>query len=108
MGLFQSDLPALIIMLKVNLSKFTPCAKSTLLALVFVPVILAGSSWGQTTPLSSPQPRQAASSAGRSARTALDDYIALADPNYAYHLVNTFPGSGQTTFVLEMTSQAWL
>lgn len=41
-------------------------------------------------------------------RTALDDYIAAPDTNYAYHLIATVPGEGQTTFILEMTSQAWL
>jgi PhoPQ-activated pathogenicity-related protein len=41
-------------------------------------------------------------------RTALDDYIAAPDTNYAYSLVATVPGEGQTTFILEMTSQAWL
>jgi PhoPQ-activated pathogenicity-related protein len=46
--------------------------------------------------------------ATRSERTALDDYIARPDPNYSYQLVTNFPGQGQTTYVLEMTSQAWL
>jgi PhoPQ-activated pathogenicity-related protein len=41
-------------------------------------------------------------------RTALDDYVARLDKNYSYHLVSTLPGDGQTTFILEMTSQAWL
>lgn len=41
-------------------------------------------------------------------RTALDDYIAAPDPAYSYKLVNTIPGDGVTTFVLEMTSQSWL
>lgn len=40
--------------------------------------------------------------------TALDVYVATPDLNYTYSLVNTIPGTGQTTFVLEMTSQAWL
>jgi PhoPQ-activated pathogenicity-related protein len=38
----------------------------------------------------------------------LDDYVARLDKNYSYHLVNTLPSEGQTTFILEMTSQAWL
>ena len=38
-------------------------------------------------------------------RTALDRYIAAPDPSYSYKLVNTMKGDGQTTFVLEMTSQ---
>ncbi len=41
-------------------------------------------------------------------RTALDRYIAAPDPSYGYKLVNTVKGEGQTTFVLEMTSQSWL
>src|SRR5205807_2874956 len=40
--------------------------------------------------------------------TALDTYVAAPDTNYAFQLVRTLPGKGQTTFVLEMTSQAWL
>jgi PhoPQ-activated pathogenicity-related protein len=43
-----------------------------------------------------------------SARTALDDYVATPDTNYTYNLVNTVEGNGQTTFILDMTSQAWL
>jgi len=44
----------------------------------------------------------------RSERTALDEYVAAPDPNYGYRLLATVPGRGQTTFILEMTSQAWL
>jgi PhoPQ-activated pathogenicity-related protein len=40
--------------------------------------------------------------------TALDRYVAAPDTNYSYHLVRTIPGKAQTTFFLEMTSQAWL
>ena len=40
--------------------------------------------------------------------TALDRYVAKPDTNYNYKLVSTVPGNGQTTFVLELTSQAWL
>ena len=36
------------------------------------------------------------------------DYVAAPDTNYSYHLVNTFRGQDQTTYILEMTSQAWL
>jgi PhoPQ-activated pathogenicity-related protein len=43
-----------------------------------------------------------------SKRTALDDYVAAPDTNYAYRLVNTYKGNRQTTYILEMTSQAWL
>lgn len=41
-------------------------------------------------------------------RTALDKYIAAPDPNYGFQLVNTVKGEGYTTFILQMTSQAWL
>jgi PhoPQ-activated pathogenicity-related protein len=41
-------------------------------------------------------------------QTALDRYVAKPDTNYSYKLVNTLPGTGQTTFVIDMTSQAWL
>src|SRR5215471_9286296 len=51
---------------------------------------------------------KADSRAGGSDRTALDDYVARPDTNYSYHLVTNFTGQGQTTFILEMTSQAWL
>ena len=41
-------------------------------------------------------------------RTALDDYVAAPDTNYSFRVVNSVPGKGQTTFLLEMTSQSWL
>jgi PhoPQ-activated pathogenicity-related protein len=41
-------------------------------------------------------------------RTALDEYIAAPDTNYSYHLVSSSKGKNYTTYVLEMTSQAWL
>ncbi len=41
-------------------------------------------------------------------QTALDRYVAAPDPNYNFKLVNSIPGKEQTTYVLEMTSQAWL
>src|SRR5436305_1456078 len=40
--------------------------------------------------------------------TALDRYVAAPDPTYAYKLVNTIKAPGQTTYVLELTSQTWL
>jgi len=40
--------------------------------------------------------------------TALDTYAVAPDPNYSYTLVSTAPDAGQTTYVLEMTSQTWL
>jgi PhoPQ-activated pathogenicity-related protein len=41
-------------------------------------------------------------------RTALDEYVAAPDPNYTFELVNTIKGEGHTTYILNMTSQAWL
>ncbi len=41
-------------------------------------------------------------------RTALDEYIAAPDTNYTYKVVARIPGQGQTTFIVDMTSQAWL
>jgi hypothetical protein len=38
-------------------------------------------------------------------RTALDDYVAAADPSYEYRLASTIAGDGVTTYVLAMTSQ---
>jgi PhoPQ-activated pathogenicity-related protein len=47
-------------------------------------------------------------SALAASRTALDEYVAKADPNYSFHLVNTVKGEGATSFILEMTSQQFL
>jgi len=41
-------------------------------------------------------------------RTALDDYVAKADPAYKYELANTIEGQGYTTYVIDMVSQKWL
>jgi PhoPQ-activated pathogenicity-related protein len=41
-------------------------------------------------------------------QTALDRYVAAPDPTYGYTLVDTIRGAGQTTYVLELTSQKWL
>jgi PhoPQ-activated pathogenicity-related protein len=41
------------------------------------------------------------------AKTPLDDYIAKPDATYSWKLVNTIPGDGYTTFVLDMNSQTW-
>jgi PhoPQ-activated pathogenicity-related protein len=45
---------------------------------------------------------------GGQERTALDEYVAAPDTNYAFRLVSKLPGQGHTAFVLDMTSQAWL
>ena len=50
----------------------------------------------------------AASQAAGAERTALDDYVAAPDTNYSFRLIRKAPGERQTTFILEMTSQAWL
>jgi PhoPQ-activated pathogenicity-related protein len=40
--------------------------------------------------------------------TALDRYVHAPDPAFRWRVVNTIPGDGLTTFVLEMVSQNWL
>jgi PhoPQ-activated pathogenicity-related protein len=42
-----------------------------------------------------------------SGKTALDTYIAQADPTYAWQLVHAIPGDGYTTFVVDLKSQSW-
>jgi PhoPQ-activated pathogenicity-related protein len=44
----------------------------------------------------------------RTSITALDRYVNEPDPNYSWRLLETVRGPGYTTFILEMTSQAWL
>jgi PhoPQ-activated pathogenicity-related protein len=39
--------------------------------------------------------------------TALDRYIAKPDPSYGWKLVGRYPGKGETTFVISLTSQKW-
>jgi PhoPQ-activated pathogenicity-related protein len=39
--------------------------------------------------------------------TALDRYIAKPDSSYHWKLVGRYPGRGQTTFVISLTSQTW-
>jgi PhoPQ-activated pathogenicity-related protein len=41
-------------------------------------------------------------------QTALDRYVAAPDPAYDYKLLDTIKTPGQTTFILELTSQSWL
>ena len=56
-----------------------------------------------------PQAQRAAESEpARGGRTALDEYVAAPDTNYNYRLVESVPGKQERTFILEMTSQAWL
>jgi PhoPQ-activated pathogenicity-related protein len=53
-------------------------------------------------------PGGAAEARAAGAGTALDRYVAAPDTNYSFHLLQSIPQKDQTTFVLEMTSQAWL
>lgn len=39
--------------------------------------------------------------------TALDRYVHAPDPTYKYELVRTIPGTGFTTYVIDLTSQTW-
>ncbi len=39
--------------------------------------------------------------------TALDRYVAAPDPAFAWKLVDTVPGTGYTTYILQLTSQSW-
>jgi PhoPQ-activated pathogenicity-related protein len=41
------------------------------------------------------------------AETALDRYLKRPDTSYRWSLVRTVPGSGFTTYVVDMTSQSW-
>lgn len=41
-------------------------------------------------------------------RTALDEYVAAPDTNYSFQVVATVPGKNFTTYIVDMTSQAWL
>jgi PhoPQ-activated pathogenicity-related protein len=87
--------------------KITPRFGNSLVTLLFA-LFLIGCSLERTGSAHDPQSSTAGSQATRSERTALDDYVARPDTNYSYHLVTNFPGQSQTTYVLEMTSQAWL
>src|SRR5262245_17762695 len=40
-------------------------------------------------------------------KTPLDEYIAKPDPTYSWKLVQTIPGDGYTTFVVDLKSQSW-
>lgn len=50
-------------------------------------------------------PTWAAERAGKI--TGLDKYVQAPDANYHYDLVKTVPGDGFTTYIVNMTSQAW-
>jgi len=40
-------------------------------------------------------------------KTPLDDYVAKADPTYEWKVVQTIPGDGVTTFIVDLKSQTW-
>jgi PhoPQ-activated pathogenicity-related protein len=77
----------------------------TCFRLCAVGLLLSGSSIWASEPSSASRPT--ASSSGREL-TALDRYIAAPDTNYSFKLVRSIPGPDQTTFIIDMTSQAWL
>lgn len=54
-----------------------------------------------------PAPVAADFSVKEAEKTALDAYVAKPDPAYKWELRATYPGDGQTTYVLELTSQTW-
>ena len=75
--------------------------------LLVVAVVVAGCSKVENK--DGPKPKTAAQTQKvQDERTALDDYVAAPDTNYSFHVVARVPGKGQTTFIVEMTSQAWL
>src|SRR5262245_37923365 len=46
-------------------------------------------------------------SAAAPKKTPLDDYVAKPDSTYAWKLVQTIPGDGVTSYVLDLKSQTW-
>ena len=86
--------------------RFLRYRSSVRLGLVLAGVIVAGCSQEQTRAGREVQSGNTA----RASRdlTALDRYVAQPDTNYSFHLVQAMPGKAETTFILEMTSQAWL
>ena len=90
-----------------------PCITEFLLrwprafSVVLIALALAGCS--PTEKGTAPEPKSKSEAPQvQDERTALDDYVAAPDTNYTYHLVSTNRGKNHTTYVLEMTSQAWL
>jgi PhoPQ-activated pathogenicity-related protein len=49
----------------------------------------------------------AAQAAEPASETALDRYVKKPDPSYRWTLVDTLPGKGFTTYLVDMTSQNW-
>jgi PhoPQ-activated pathogenicity-related protein len=62
-----------------------------------------------SVPLRSDGPSsQAAASTARASATALDRYVAAADPSFAWTVSKTLPAEGATATLLDLTSQRWL
>jgi PhoPQ-activated pathogenicity-related protein len=72
------------------MTRFTTAFRGSIIAVICACIVLPASS--------APSSNQ---------ETALDRYIAKPDSSYSWKLVNTIPGEGSTTFVLEVTSQTW-
>jgi PhoPQ-activated pathogenicity-related protein len=73
-----------------------------LVGLPFAVLPLAGRAGPQQT---AKQPQTAPA---RSPQTALDKYVAAADPSFAWKVLRQLPAQGATVTLLEMTSQRWL
>ena len=68
-------------------------------------VVFAAMTLGSRAPLAgTPQ----APARGRSAKTALDRYVAAPDTTFSWKVVRELPAEGATATLLEMTSQRWL
>jgi len=93
-------------MINHRINNFTTCWQRALL-LVLAGSALAGCSRVESDDARGPKTKAEAQQI-QEQRTALDNYVAAPDTNYSYHLVTAVPGNNQTTYILEMTSQAWL
>ena len=95
-----------MIMFKPRMGKL-PIRRPQVLSIALLGLALAGCLGAKEG--TAPVPRGAAAiPRSQDERTVLDNYVAAPDTNYSYHLVNTVRGQDQTTYILEMTSQAWL
>jgi PhoPQ-activated pathogenicity-related protein len=68
-----------------------------------IPIILTGIIWFALT-ISARVPGDELRQFGK---TPLDDYIARPDATYSWKVVNTIPGDGYTTFIVDLKSQTW-
>ena len=73
-----------------------PLVRAIALIIVSVPLVLAAA------------PGQFAARAPAGEQTALDRYVAAADPAFAWKVIRELPAAGGTATLLEMTSQKWL